>query len=309
MFVTAVLPLYPPSSRVGSWLATHGFLRALVDRGHTVVVVPLLARQFEPYDLDGVKVLPVSRLSAVLDRAHVVVSHLGDRGEGHRWAVEHDVPSVRMVHGGSLDVAGLSGAALVVCNSEATADTLVGWSGRKLVAHPVLDPAEFRTSPGDHVTLVNLSSAKGGDLFWRIARAMPALPFLGVRGGYGQQAMSRSANVELVPTTTNMRDDVYARTRLLLMPSVAETWGMVGLEAMCSGIPVLARPTPGLRESLGDAGNWQDSRDVGAWVTSIRGLLDPEGWEAASSRARMRMSKWDLAAGGVRFAEAVEALA
>ena len=34
------------------------------------------------------------------------------------------------------------------------------------------------------------------------------------------------------------------------MPSQEETWGRVAIEAISSGIPVIANPTEGLREAL-----------------------------------------------------------
>ncbi|MFE4971343.1 glycosyltransferase [Kitasatospora sp. NPDC056651] len=51
-----------------------------------------------------------------------------------------------------------------------------------------------------------------------------------------------------------MRERVYARSRVVLMPSSHESWGRVGVEAFASGIPVIAHPTPGLAECLGHAG-------------------------------------------------------
>ena len=49
-----------------------------------------------------------------------------------------------------------------------------------------------------------------------------------------------------------MRQSVYARTRLLLMPSRSESFGRVGLEAAASGIPTIASPVEGVPEVLGD---------------------------------------------------------
>jgi glycosyltransferase involved in cell wall biosynthesis len=162
--------------------------------------------------------------------------------------------------------------------------------------------------PGDSVTLVNLSRVKGADVFWRLARRFPDTPFLGVRGGYGEQLLERRPNVTVLGPQRDMRD-VYARTRVLLMPSRAETWGMVAVEAMASGIPVLARPTAGLRESLGRAGNYPTDDSLDAWQDALARLLSQRGWAGAAARARRRSRELDPAAERRTFADALEDVA
>src|SRR5678815_5651953 len=106
-----------------------------------------------------------------------------------------------------------------------------------------------------------------------------------------------------------MREKVYARTRILLMPSAYETWGRVGVEAMCSGIPVIAHPTPGLTEALGDAGFFDDRDDVDAWAKTVRRLDDPAEYRKASRAAFKRAAELDPTSDLARFADVVEAVA
>lgn len=308
MRVTAVVPLYPPNSRVGAWLATHELLRGLVDAGHTVEVFPMLQKGFKPYSLGGVRVYPQGRKADSLAKADVIISHMGDGGATHREALVLGKPSVRLVHGGTLDIRVLAGSALVVCNSEATLDQISKWPGNKIVVHPPTNPDSFKTTPGDKVTLVNLSPPKGGEIFWRLAVANPDIEFLGVTGGYGNQVMGTAKNVTVIPNTKNMKNDVYAKTKVLLMPSFAESWGMVAVEAMYSGIPVIAKPTPGLRESLGDAGIWVDSTSTKPWSLALRDLLIPENWEIASKKSLARSLEFDPTASKEKFVRAIEGL-
>lgn len=303
MIVVAATPLYPPQSRVGAWLATHEFLAALAERGHDVTVVPYMAGTAS-YELDGVRVL---RRGAKVPDAAVYISHSGDNALLHHRALADDAPSVRMVHGKSLDGA-LDGAALVVFNSH-TNQASHDWEGWSVVCPPPTFPDRYRTTPGDMVTLVNLSREKGGEVFHLIASSMPDLKFLGVRGGYGRQRLRTAVNVEHVHPTPDMRGDVYARTRVLLMPSERETWGMVAVEAMCSGIPVIAHPTPGLIEVLGDDGLFADRGDLAAWRSHLERLSDPAEWQTASATASARVAVFDPQASLDRFVDAVEALA
>jgi len=298
--VLAVTPLYPPMSRVGAWMSTHECLRRLVDRGHEVHV----ATVFAPlgYAFDGVQVL--GRWDRSLAGYDVVVSHHGDTRSGVRAAcAKARLPHILMVHGSPDRVAD---SGLVVWNSESSR---AGRDG--IVVRPHVDPAAYSTDLGDRTTLVNLSPEKGGEVFRYLVRSMPDDRFLGVRGGYGRQMRVVGPNVETIPTTQDMVGDVYARTRVLLMPSETETWGRTGIEAMCSGIPVIAHPTPGLRESLGDAGIFVDRSDLAGWIAAIRDLDDPERYAAVSAAAFARAAEVcaQTAADLELFAELVEGCA
>jgi glycosyltransferase involved in cell wall biosynthesis len=101
---------------------------------------------------------------------------------------------------------------------------------------------------------------------------------------------------------------VYARTRILLMPSEYESWGRAGVEAMASGIPVIASPTPGLKESLGKAGVFVNRGNRDGWQAAIERLDDPAAYAAASSAALRRSKQLDPRVDLARWCEAIEAL-
>jgi hypothetical protein len=305
--VVALVPAYPPRSRVGAWAATHSYLAHLVERGHHVDV--FTQRDHGPVDiLDGVTVGPGTNPVAVdtaIALADIVVSHCGDTARAATLAARWGKPNVRMAHGFVVDPAVLEGAALVVFNSHNLAAS-VDCPAPSIVCHPPVVAGLYRTTPGDHVTLVNLSEAKGGELFWRLVRCAPHRRFLGVHGAYGNQYLDTAPNATVIANTGNIRDDVYARTRVLLMPSERETWGMTAIEAAASGIPTIAHPTAGLVESLGDAGVYVDRADGAAWLEQIERLHDPVEWAAASAQASARSTELDPAADLERFANAVE---
>lgn len=305
--VLAATPLYPPDSRVGAWLATHRFLVHLAHKGMHVSVVSLGARG--DYVLDEIPVeagcpgrtAPARRAA----EADVIISHAGDGGVGLTLATDYDKPSVRMVHGHGYGEIG--DADLAVFNSHSL-HAASGWTGNAIVCHPPTFAADHHVdTTGDAITIINCSQDKGIKTAWRIAEQMPDLEFLGVKGGYGQQITPRAKNFTTTPTTKDMRS-VWSRTRVLLAPSNFETWGMVGVEAMASGIPVIAHPTPGLRESLGDAGIFVDRDDTDGWVAELRRLEDPDEYATASARARARSAELDPTDSLDRFADAVESL-
>jgi glycosyltransferase involved in cell wall biosynthesis len=108
-------------------------------------------------------------------------------------------------------------------------------------------------------------------------------------GGWGDQVVPDPipTNVAIMGPVDDARD-IYARTRILLMPSSYEPYGRVGLEAAASGIPTLASDVPGIREALGEAGTFLPVADVGAWVDAVRQLDDRQRYESASLEAAER---------------------
>lgn len=173
-----------------------------------------------------------------------------------------------------------------------------GWKVRQpqIVLWPIIYPSRVATKPGGYVTLINLAPEKGGKLFWEIAARMPDVRFLGVVGGYGSLDYldRRPPNIELLDYQEDPRN-VYGHTKLLLYMKSQEAGegylhgvGMTALEAACSGIPTIAYPGPGLRESLDKAGIWVRSFDPDDWVAQIRRALQPSVYQQASARALER---------------------
>lgn len=291
MRLLAALPHYPPTSRVGAWLATHQLLAHLAARGHTVTVTTTLG-QPGAYDLDGVHVVPHARARALMPLHDAVLCHLGGELRIGEQTRRHGLPLVVSAHGQDrfnlYRLQRLAPDHLIV-NSRAL-QASIGWDGPTTVLHPTVRPERFAGPRGRNVTLVNVTERKGSGTFYALAQRYPQRAFLGVRGGYGQPDERDLPNVELLGTQGDMRA-VYARTRVLLMPSESETYGMAALEAMASGIPVIAHPTPGLVESLDGAGLLVDRDDVDAWAAALDALDDPAVYASWSRAALGRVAR------------------
>ena len=190
--------------------------------------------------------------------------------------------------------------AVLIFNAEWVKDK-TPWDGKYLIVHPPVFSDQFKTETSrEYISQVNLNKVKGGEVFYALASRMSDKRFLGVSGWGPQVKPSQppQENVTVIPATKKIRDDVYAKTRILLMPSQylgdtdafswTESWGMVAVEAMASGIPVIATPTPGLLESLGPAGIFVEQGDLDGWEKAIRKLDDPEVYERYSLLASKR---------------------
>ena len=328
MRILARLHAYPPRHNAGAEWAAHSLLRDLAAHGHQVEVwLSEVTGQRLPFDLDGVCVIPATThnafAGAVRAGRSVVVSHLENVRPAASAARGWGRPLVVLAHNtfpATFRAIGSGTTALAVYNSEwmaAEADKHFAENPKlvkpraSVVVRPPVRAADYRATPGDRVTLINLYVNKGSDVFWQLAERMPERQFLAVRGSYGDQLVKDLPNVEIVDNVpgADMAKQVYGRTRILLMPSEYESWGRTGVEACASGIPVIASPTPGLQESLGEAGIYVDRGDVDGWQKAIEALDDSDAYRKASAAAKKRSRQLDPSADLARWREAIEALA
>jgi glycosyltransferase involved in cell wall biosynthesis len=167
----------------------------------------------------------------------------------------------------------------LVHNSNWIQQLYSSYSYNSIVVYPPVSWKEYRTNTSKkYVTLINLNNNKGGGVFIEIAKQMPNIEFLGVKGGYDIQIIDeRIPNIKYVPNTPKIKE-IYEKSQIILMPSKEESWGRVAVEAMSSGIPVIAHPTPGLKEACSYAGLFADRNNISEWVNLIYRLKTDAGF-------------------------------
>ncbi|MGE0702361.1 MAG: glycosyltransferase family 4 protein [Vicinamibacterales bacterium] len=106
------------------------------------------------------------------------------------------------------------------------------------------------------------------------------------------------ARASVVLTGHVPQDDLiglYGGALAFLFPSLHEGFGLVVLEAMACGAPVIAHATGAVSEVLGDAGIALSSPDdVGAWSAALARVASDDGLRTALSRAGLeRASLFD----------------
>ena len=79
---------------------------------------------------------------------------------------------------------------------------------------------------------------------------------------------------------------IVAGARALVFPSLAEGFGRPVLEALASGVPVVASGIAPLREVAGDAAEWVDAQDVESIAEGIRAVLSEDDDVRATRRER-----------------------
>lgn len=300
MKIAVFVHFYVPYRNAGSETMLHAMVKEMVSRGHEVMVYATVMPDAPPrYEYEGVQVAATNVVYAKQDmlswRPDVIISHHDNTIRAKSISVKLGIPFIFVCHNNfdlvrrTLDVE----PDMVVFNTHWVKESLQRPGMRSIVVHPPVFADQHATNPGRKVTLVNLNEDKGSGLFYELARRMPDVKFLAVEGAHGVQVYPDLPNVELVKQTDNMRDHVWSKTRILLMPSVYESYGMAGVEALASGIPVICHPTPGLKESQGAFGLFVDRDDTDKYESEIRRLLTPQEWLPASVLARKRSAELD----------------
>lgn len=274
----------------------------LVKRGHRVDVYLAKGVSGAPYEYRGITVhrRGSNWLTAAAD-ADLLVTHLDQTSEVVGLAAAINKPVVQILHNTMAPTKMWASckADLLVYNSEHMADEM-GRVEQGIVVRPPVYASDYATrrsnSPwqSGFITLVNSSYRKGGALMAMMAVLLPHRKFLVMEGAYGEQIKPELPNVVYLSHASTPMTTVYANTSVLIMPSHYESWGRTGVEAMASGIPVIAAPTPGLLESLGDAGIFADVDDPWTWRSLADLLLsDPEAYAQASERSYSRSAELD----------------
>jgi hypothetical protein len=161
--------------------------------------------------------------------------------------------------------------------------------------------------------MINPCAVKGIDIFLALAERFPDQPFAALKG-WGTTsadiaALRRMSNVQLIDTVASI-DEALSGARLLLMPSLwYEGFGLIAMEAMLRGLPVIASDAGGLQEALSEAGitvpvnpieRWEATfdeahmprpilpqQDIEPWAQALERLLaDDPAYSAESSRCR-----------------------
>lgn len=334
MRVLALLHLYPPRHSAGGDVTAHILLRELVRQGHQVVVqctMPHPMHTSGPYHYEDVPVFPYTGQDDPLrwlnqdEKPHVIVTHLLSALRASYLGQIYNIPVITLVHNDHHKTRHdlKHHTQLAVYNTYWMRDEIEGWyrdylgdPPESMVIHPPVFKQQYQVTPPTatkgYITLINLFEEKGASLFYKLAEKFPKQKFLGVTGAYGKQEIRTDLpNVEIIPHVPahKMPTAVYARTRVLLMPSIYESYGRVGVEAACSRIPTIYHPTAGLVEALGEGGIACDKDDLGAWVAALAGLTTASGWSAASQRTKVITDRLEPEADLERWVQAAERVA
>jgi L-malate glycosyltransferase len=136
--------------------------------------------------------------------------------------------------------------------------------------------------------------------FARISRALPARLILigdGPERGRVQQAAEEEGVANRVTFLGKQESvaEILSCADLFILPSATESFGLVALEAMACGVPVIATRVGGIPEVIpeGEAGYLADVGDIETMAErAIEILKDNEKWRTMSARARIAAERY-----------------
>ena len=289
--IVAYVHGYFPNHNAGAEAMLHQILVGLMEKGHEVRVITR-----NPGDIiyEGIPIIDRDSKEALaaIQWSDIIFTHLDHTRRAVLLASQYHKKIVHLVHNDkqlSYNKINRASCNLAIANSQWIKDT-IRHGIDSVILYPPTDPARYKVdTTREAITLINMNEAKGGKIFWQLARIFPNRKFIGVKGAYGEQITfdRELPNVTIYENSPDV-NKIYAQSRIVLMPSSYESWGRVAIEACCSGIPVIAAPTPGLKESLGYAGIFADHDDVAGFAEAINSLDDPNAYKQFSDLASQR---------------------
>lgn len=278
-----ILHMYPPLNNAGAEGMAHTLNRYLISCGWNVIVaIP----NFPYKTFEHVKFINFNNKKEVnlaIQHTSIIISHLKFSEYGVRKASEFNKPIILLMHN-SFQISYLRNFLTIlpdptklhlIHNSEwidKFYSTKFKIDGEILYPPVFADDVIVKSNSRKFITLVNCTKEKGGEILIKLAKLWPSFKFMGVLGGYGKQIVEKGLdNLKYMEHTSNPKD-FYSQSDIIIMPSEYESWGRVAVEAMMNGIPVIASPTPGLKESLNDVGIFVECDDINGWVKQINEL-------------------------------------
>lgn len=304
--ITWIVYSYLPNVRAGSEMTLQDLNVNLIEKGWKVYI--LVVKWCQP-NYKGIPLIPIEKerelvspyVKRLLERSSIIgcqnypldtaIEAAAVVGRPVLYYLHTNETHPYMYHKGPVPL-------YLIHNADSTR-VLKQASWPSATVRPIVRVSEYeivkKPEEVKYITLVNCNINKGGDLLPKLAAAMPGHQFLGVRGAYRKQVVSENKslpNLKYLPTQDNMRS-IYAQTRILIMPSDAETWGRTAIEAMASGTPVIGSKATGLQECMGNAGMTCAREDVSCWIEAIKSLDDPKLYAEWSEKARIRAIQLD----------------
>jgi glycosyltransferase involved in cell wall biosynthesis len=190
-------------------------------------------------------------------------------------------------------------SARLVANSHFAAERLRRLYGREpeAVVYPGVDLQLFKPagSPGAYaITVSRLSPEKGLDRLFGAWKDVPDLPLHVV--GAGDPEYTRELRAQAPPGVVFRGElapqqvaQAYSQAAVAVFAPYGEEFGIAALEAMASGLPVIAWREGGLTESILDGETGYLVSDSVTFRQRLRLLLrDPQRWHEHSLAARRR---------------------
>ena len=158
----------------------------------------------------------------------------------------------------------------------------------------VRDPVDHRLYEIDpnqkdptYITLIgDPPNIKNHALFIELAKRFPEEKFMLVtKHNYEKGELSDNIKLQgYVTGIDNLKEFVYSKIKVFLLPSIQEAFGRVSIEAIASDIPCIISNFPGLPDATFGMSNYIDPKDTDKWESELRRVLSEYPNEVEKSR-------------------------
>ena len=299
--ITWIIHMYPPQHNAGAEWMAHSMNIYLVEHGWKVNVI--LPSTYKLRKFQGVNCYTYNNrkeCEEVIGRSKLLISHLDFEQQTvdigyivkkpvicvmHNWARHSHLKKYKQMK---------NSENIYLIHNSLWIKNLYNYIGfNSIIVYPPVSYEDYQILDRErkYVTLINLNENKGGNVLIQIAKMMPDIKFMGVGGDYDTQIKDTNLeNITYVNNTPEIKE-IYKQTDILLVPSRQESWGRVAVEAISSGIPVIANPTPGLREALDYCGIFVPRSDINEWVNMINKLKTDTTYYTKVSQLSLKRSR------------------
>lgn len=266
MRIIAYLELYAYKNKSGGEIYIHNLLKQL--EGDISVITD--GGEVEVVNYEGINVFESDEPNKIqyIDDCDIVISQLTYSLKALRYGLSKNKKCVLIIHSylRELDELIKDERIIKIFNSEYVyKDCKRKVKGKYFIIEPFVDFPLYNKyydkdlESREYISMINPSFSKGGDVFYELCKHYRDRKFLVVEGGYLKDTQPLKkfrdlSNVLVLKNTDRMIEEVYSRSKIVIIPSRLETYGMVAVEAMSMGIPVIANEDTGLKKNIGELG-------------------------------------------------------
>lgn len=273
MKILAIVKLYAHKNRAGGELYLHHLLKQV--KGHDISVIVPDCKEIKQYEYEGIKIFETKETNFLeyIDNCDILISQLDFAPISLDYGLKKNKKCILILHCYVPDLKRFvnNEKVLKIFNSQYVFDNALKHNNYKnintyKIIYPYTDFEKFnkyydkKLDSREYITLINPSRSKGGDVFTELIKKYPERKFMVVVGGYyphlqDLQRFKKYSNCHIQENTPDIIKDVYLKSRIVLMPSRYETYGMVASETRAMGIPcIVNKKAGGLFENMGKLG-------------------------------------------------------
>jgi len=287
MNILVIVELYFHKSKAGGERYLHFFLKQLqkFTNYNPIVLLPN-CDEMKKYEFDGIVINETTEdldsTLSYIDEADLVITQLLLSEKVIEYCLDLNKDVIWILHGyfhgfhkliANPSITKIFNSKNVLCDFQSKDIEVQNYH----IIYPQTDFQMFNQFKDkdswrrEYITFVNPCKNKGVETVIELVNENPDRKFLIVEGGYMMEEQipylkefMKYPNTHIIRNTDNMIKDVYSKSRMILMLSKYESYGLVASESASMAIPVIInKETKGLVENMGklSLGGYGDNVD------------------------------------------------